>query len=227
MSQLDAALSAFTSPSTPSRNLYTILSSPPSPSPPLSSSSSSFGVDSSTFSHDGTSTSQPLTPTTTMMDTMSRLVASSFHALFRISTTTTTTTTTATATATALPMITQATSADPTTTLISPPSVLETVPGAGHLLAFALLRFVTRGGLRRARLVFWAVYMANQILMYFIYITSEIMPPWALPLLSISRRAHSIFLLRLFNDGLATLCMTAGYVFMPFVCLFVLFYFAS
>ena len=47
------------------------------------------------------------------------------------------------------------------------------------------------------------LYLANLAVVFAVYVRAELVPPWALALLCLSKRAHSIFLLRLFNDGVA------------------------
>lgn len=79
---------------------------------------------------------------------------------------------------------------------------------AAHVYVYTILYYLTDGG----RDVFY-----GQILFMIIYITALGMvmlcyqqagaPPYLFPLLVLSKRLHSIFLLRLFNDGIAALAM--------------------
>jgi alpha-1,3-mannosyltransferase len=50
------------------------------------------------------------------------------------------------------------------------------------------------------QVVFAGLFVLTQALAMRLYIVSEATPPWALALLALSKRMHSIFLLRLFND---------------------------
>lgn len=56
-----------------------------------------------------------------------------------------------------------------------------------------------------AQTIFAFIYLANQAVVMQLYITSHAVPPWALILLCLSKRVKSIFLLRMFNDGVTTL----------------------
>jgi alpha-1,3-mannosyltransferase len=65
--------------------------------------------------------------------------------------------------------------------------------------------------------VFAALYLATQAAVLALYVRAASLPPWTLALLAASRRLHSIFVLRLFNDCwamaaayLATLAPPAG-----------------
>ena len=49
------------------------------------------------------------------------------------------------------------------------------------------------------------MYLATQAAVMALYIRSACMPPWSLALLCASRRLHSIYVLRLFNDCWAML----------------------
>ena len=50
------------------------------------------------------------------------------------------------------------------------------------------------------QIIFALLYVATQALVMRLYIRSGTMPPWTLALLCLSKRLHSIFVLRLFND---------------------------
>ena len=75
---------------------------------------------------------------------------------------------------------------------------------AGHVYVFRTLQAITRGGdIQLAQRAFGALYLVNLALGLAVYVEGRLVPPWALPLLVLSKRLHSIFLLRLFNDGVA------------------------
>ena len=82
---------------------------------------------------------------------------------------------------------------------------------AGHVYVFRTLQAITGGGdIQLAQRAFGALYLVNLALGLAVYVEGRLVPPWALPLLVLSKRLHSIFLLRLFNDGVvATLSMLA------------------
>lgn len=77
---------------------------------------------------------------------------------------------------------------------------------AGFLYTFTALFYATsRGSIAMAQWLFAVVYLLNQYVMMRIYIATQAVPPWTLLLLCLSKRVHSIFLLRLFNDGITML----------------------
>ncbi|KAJ2120396.1 dolichyl-P-Man:Man(5)GlcNAc(2)-PP-dolichol alpha-1,3-mannosyltransferase [Coemansia sp. RSA 720] len=77
---------------------------------------------------------------------------------------------------------------------------------AGFVWIYSMLCAATNNGthVRRAQYVFLGVYLATQALALMIYRRAR-MPPIVLPLLVVSKRLHSIFVLRLFNDPVAML----------------------
>lgn len=52
--------------------------------------------------------------------------------------------------------------------------------------------------------IFGLLYLATQATVMAVYISAQATPPWALSLLTLSKRIHSIYVLRLFNDCWAT-----------------------
>eukprot|EP00949_MAST-11_sp_MAST-11-sp1_P004226 g4226.t1 len=89
---------------------------------------------------------------------------------------------------------------------------------AGFVYAFAALRWVSGGNgedIRTAQWCFAAIYMATQtIVLAVIYrARPQRLPPWACILLVASKRMHSIYMLRMFNDAVATLFLYAGMFF--------------
>ncbi|KAK9812595.1 hypothetical protein WJX72_000071 [[Myrmecia] bisecta] len=77
---------------------------------------------------------------------------------------------------------------------------------AGFVYIYSALHWLTRGGdIFPGQLVFALVYLATQAVVFYIYIRSRTFPPWALALLCLSKRMHSLYVLRLFNDCIAML----------------------
>lgn len=76
---------------------------------------------------------------------------------------------------------------------------------AGFVYLFAGLKRLTGGGIQSAQYIFAALYLATQAAVLALYIRSSRLPPWSLALLAASRRLHSIYVLRLFNDCWAML----------------------
>ncbi|GAA95532.1 glycosyltransferase family 58 protein [Mixia osmundae IAM 14324] len=83
---------------------------------------------------------------------------------------------------------------------------------AGFLHVYGILRHLTDGGsnILHAQYIFIAFYMLSQLIVMQIYTRSKAGPPWILILLTLSKRLHSIFVLRLFNDGLAMVLLYAS-----------------
>lgn len=71
---------------------------------------------------------------------------------------------------------------------------------AGFVYLFSTLRNITGGSIVVAQWLFGALYLGTQSLLMTIYSNTASLPPWGLILLCFSRRIHSIFVLRLFND---------------------------
>ncbi|KAI7831872.1 glycosyltransferase [Kickxella alabastrina] len=82
---------------------------------------------------------------------------------------------------------------------------------AGFVWVYQLLFQITSGGinLRLAQYIFMGVYLATLAVVLVIYKHTRI-PPILLPLLVVSKRLHSIFVLRLFNDTIAMLFAYVG-----------------
>ena len=78
---------------------------------------------------------------------------------------------------------------------------------AGFLYLYDALRRVTDDGadVRRAQMIFVVVYAAHQAAAMAVTVKARVVPPWALSLLCVSKRIHSVFALRMFNDGVCSL----------------------
>ncbi|CAM9454777.1 unnamed protein product [Ectocarpus fasciculatus] len=78
---------------------------------------------------------------------------------------------------------------------------------AGFVYAYSLLYWVTDRGedIFTAQYIFMGVYVSLMVMVLSIYrrAGSSAMPLWSILLVCTSRRVHSIFVLRLFNDGVA------------------------
>eukprot|EP01025_Chloroclados_australasicus_P000215 TRINITY_DN100_c2_g1_i3.p1 TRINITY_DN100_c2_g1~~TRINITY_DN100_c2_g1_i3.p1 ORF type:complete len:414 (+),score=16.31 TRINITY_DN100_c2_g1_i3:380-1621(+) len=72
---------------------------------------------------------------------------------------------------------------------------------AGFVYLYSALFYITNGGdILIGQIIFAILYIMTQFIVLYLYIEAELLPPWALGLLSLSKRIHSIYVLRLFND---------------------------
>ncbi|TMW55969.1 hypothetical protein Poli38472_008617 [Pythium oligandrum] len=80
---------------------------------------------------------------------------------------------------------------------------------AGFLYVFSVLHSITNGGenIRLAQYIFLGFYLITIGTMLAIYYRTRVLPPWASVFLCLSKRLHSIFMLRLFNDGIAMMLL--------------------
>ncbi|KAE9615868.1 hypothetical protein Lal_00017214 [Lupinus albus] len=81
---------------------------------------------------------------------------------------------------------------------------------AGFLYVYSAIQFYTEGLVYKAQVLFVILYIINLAIILFIYVKTDVVPRWALCLLSLSKRVHSIFVLRLFNDGVAITVLHAA-----------------
>jgi alpha-1,3-mannosyltransferase len=82
---------------------------------------------------------------------------------------------------------------------------------AAHVYIYSALYHITDEGrdIARGQLVFMALYLVALAFVMSCYRAAGA-PPYIFGLLVLSKRLHSIFLLRLFNDGVATLFLWAA-----------------
>uniref|UniRef100_K3WI15 dolichyl-P-Man:Man5GlcNAc2-PP-dolichol alpha-1,3-mannosyltransferase n=1 Tax=Globisporangium ultimum (strain ATCC 200006 / CBS 805.95 / DAOM BR144) TaxID=431595 RepID=K3WI15_GLOUD len=80
---------------------------------------------------------------------------------------------------------------------------------AGFLYVFSVLHTVTDAGtnIRRAQYIFLGFYLITIATVLAIYNRARVMPPWAVVFICLSKRLHSIYMLRLFNDGVAMMLL--------------------
>lgn len=78
---------------------------------------------------------------------------------------------------------------------------------AGFLYVYSMLYHITTGGsnVLLAQYIFVAIYVVNLLIVLLLYRKGKNVPPIMWILLLLSKRIHSIFVLRLFNDCIAVL----------------------
>lgn len=79
---------------------------------------------------------------------------------------------------------------------------------AAHVYIYTLLHDLTDGGrdILLGQMTFAGIYLATLIVVIACYRQVQV-PPYLYPLLVLSKRLHSIYMLRMFNDGIATFAM--------------------
>lgn len=83
---------------------------------------------------------------------------------------------------------------------------------AGHVWVFSALRHMTDFGkdVRTAQYIFAGIYLATLAIVFRLYSYDRKIPPFAYVLLSLSKRLHSIYILRCFNDGVGMIFLYAS-----------------
>ncbi|XP_015582523.2 dol-P-Man:Man(5)GlcNAc(2)-PP-Dol alpha-1,3-mannosyltransferase [Ricinus communis] len=81
---------------------------------------------------------------------------------------------------------------------------------AGFLYIYSAIQYITGGEVYPAQIFFGLLYIINLGIVLFIYVKTGVLPWWALILLCLSKRVHSIFVLRLFNDCFAMTLLHAA-----------------
>ncbi|KAL1351004.1 hypothetical protein HN51_014966 [Arachis hypogaea] len=81
---------------------------------------------------------------------------------------------------------------------------------AGFLYIYSAFQYLTAGQVYPAQILFGILYIINLAIILLIYVKTDVLPWWALCLLSLSKRVHSIFVLRLFNDCVAMMFLHAA-----------------
>ena len=78
---------------------------------------------------------------------------------------------------------------------------------AGFVYLYSALYYITDHGtdILLAQYIFMGFYLMLLMLVFMVYVKSSSFPPLLFPLLCLSKRVHSIFMLRMFNDGIAIL----------------------
>ncbi|THU60362.1 hypothetical protein C4D60_Mb07t11870 [Musa balbisiana] len=80
----------------------------------------------------------------------------------------------------------------------------------GFLYVYPAIKFLIGGEVFPAQILFGILYIINLGIIFFIYIKTDLFPWWALALLCLSKRVHSIFILCLFNDCFALTLLHAS-----------------
>ncbi|CAK4890410.1 unnamed protein product [Aphanomyces euteiches] len=80
---------------------------------------------------------------------------------------------------------------------------------AGHVYVYSILHAVTNNGenIRLAQYIFLGFYLITLATIFAIFYRARVAPPWTAILVCTSKRFHSIYMLRLFNDGFAMMIL--------------------
>lgn len=81
---------------------------------------------------------------------------------------------------------------------------------AGFLYVYSAIKVLTGGEVLPAQILYGILYIANLGIVLLIYLSTDVLPWWAFLLLCLSKRVHSIFMLRLFNDCVAMTMLHAA-----------------